>query len=297
MAEYYFEVEGKYFPSAPKAFWMHVREEYGETAVWNDVSETTSGQRAIDGENRHFDFAKVLVRNLDVAGLQVFMYGLDDHVVLLPSRYTRRGKLKVRTVRDDIPVPLPSGVAPLPDRPDPGPSPTSDSHQGGNPKEGQRSSQEAWDRKARKFEQSEPGFFDPNDDKDARERRDSSIVYRRGQPQFRSDLMEAYGECCAITACDVTEALEACHIRPYNGEKTNHVTNGLLLRADLHILFDKKLLAIDLEKKMVLLAPELKDTAYDFLDRANVRLPAREACWPNREALEMHRKEAQKTWG
>jgi predicted restriction endonuclease len=48
-----------------------------------------------------------------------------------------------------------------------------------------------------------------------------------------------------ITGCDVLEIVEACHIFPYRGEDDNHVENGLLLRTDLHTLFDLNLLGIE----------------------------------------------------
>lgn len=245
--------------------------------------------------NESYDLCRYhLVQKLDDMGYEVFMYGTEDRVVDRPKRYQSEN-CQWKT-RDEIIWSPPEGVSHrrVFSRPV---EPELENSRGGDPEAGQHSPQEEWDRKARGYEQDKPDFFDPKDDKDARERRDRSIVYRRGQPQFRSDLMKAYGERCAITDCDVTEALEACHIRPYNGDKTNHVTNGMLLRADLHTLFDKKLFAIDLEMKMVLLAPELKGTAYDFLDRADVMLPDKEACWPNMEALDIHRREAQKTWG
>jgi predicted restriction endonuclease len=78
--------------------------------------------------------------------------------------------------------------------------------------------------------------FNPHDDQDARERTFAAIVRRRGQSRFRRSLLRAYTGQCAVTACDAQETLEAAHILPYRGQRTNHVTNGLLLRADLHSL-------------------------------------------------------------
>ena len=83
---------------------------------------------------------------------------------------------------------------------------------------------------------------------DGRSRTIATVVRRRGQPEFRRALIEAYGGRCAISECDAEAALEACHIRPYMGPKTNALSNGLLLRADLHTLFDLGLLAIDTAK-------------------------------------------------
>lgn len=80
--------------------------------------------------------------------------------------------------------------------------------------------------------------FDASSIVDARERVLGQIVRRRGQQEFREKLLVAYEGRCAITGCDAIEALEAAHIVPYLGTETNHVQNGLLLRADIHTLFD-----------------------------------------------------------
>ncbi len=50
--------------------------------------------------------------------------------------------------------------------------------------------------------------------------------------------MDAYGGRCAVTNCDIEDVLEAAHISPYNGPSTDQVYNGLLLRTDIHTLFD-----------------------------------------------------------
>jgi putative restriction endonuclease len=48
-----------------------------------------------------------------------------------------------------------------------------------------------------------------------------------------------------ISGCLVLQVLEAAHIRPHRGQRDNHPENGLLLRADLHTLFDLDLLGIE----------------------------------------------------
>ncbi|RZM24778.1 MAG: HNH endonuclease, partial [Pedobacter sp.] len=70
------------------------------------------------------------------------------------------------------------------------------------------------------------------------------ITARRGQKSFRDKLLKAYEYKCAVTGCDVIATLEACHIMPYNGDYTNHIQNGILLRSDIHVLFDLGLLTI-----------------------------------------------------
>ena len=136
---------------------------------------------------------------------------------------------------------------------------------------------------------SEAGEFNPEGVNDARERVLSSIVRRRGQPAFRRRLFAAYCGRCAITGCVVEDVLEAAHIVPYHGPDTNHPTNGLLLRTDLHTLFDLKLVAVDVETMTLLVSPELSDTEYSQYRGRPVRVPDNRKCQPNPKALKQHR--------
>ena len=132
--------------------------------------------------------------------------------------------------------------------------------------------------------------FDLTSLEDARERVLRSITQRRGQKPFRNALIAAYGGQCAITRCSILDVLEAAHIYPYRGPDTNKVANGLLLRSDVHTLFDCGLVAIDSETMTVLVAPHLKDSEYGVLHGAHVHIPQNPAEQPSAEALEMHRK-------
>ena len=124
---------------------------------------------------------------------------------------------------------------------------------------------------------------------DAREIVLRSIVARRGQQRFRESLLQAYGGRCAITACDFIPALEAAHIIPYSGVSSNRVSNGLLLRADVHSLWDLNLLSIDIGTNRVLLSPILAGSSYRYLHGTLARLP-KGADRPSTEALATHRK-------
>ncbi|MBD2741989.1 HNH endonuclease [Coleofasciculus sp. FACHB-1120] len=117
------------------------------------------------------------------------------------------------------------------------------------------------------------GSFNPESIKDARERAFVSIVRRRGQSEFRISLLKAYNYRCAITGCNAEQALEAAHIKPYNDTQTNDPSNGLLLRADIHTLFDLKLIAIDPETMRVYLEPSLRNTYYAELHEKLLQLP------------------------
>ena len=68
---------------------------------------------------------------------------------------------------------------------------------------------------------------------------------RLGQGTFRVLVTEAYEKRCAVTGERTLPVLQAAHIKPFAQHGPNSVSNGLLLRSDLHILFDTGLLTID----------------------------------------------------
>ena len=69
---------------------------------------------------------------------------------------------------------------------------------------------------------------------------------RIGQQRFRNQLFEAYTGRCAVSGCNVDEALEAAHIENYSGPKSQAASNGILLRRDLHSLFNAHLISFEL---------------------------------------------------
>ena len=126
----------------------------------------------------------------------------------------------------------------------------------------------------------------PDDDYDARRRVVREIVARRGQPGFRKALLEAYRGRCAVTGYDAAEALEAAHLRPYRGPESNVVSNGLLLRADIHTLLDLDLLAVDPATRTIAVSKLLAGTRYEALSGAQLADPAEARQRPDQEALE-----------
>jgi hypothetical protein len=129
------------------------------------------------------------------------------------------------------------------------------------------------------------GYFSPSSLTDEREKKLREIVERRGQPDFRNNLIVAYSGRCAITGCDAVAALEAAHIVPYTGPQSNHITNGLLLRGDIHTLFDLDLIGINPDSLTISLAPAISSTVYADLQGKKLHLPAIAADIPNLEAL------------
>lgn len=77
----------------------------------------------------------------------------------------------------------------------------------------------------------------------------------------------------------------ADEFRANSGHTSDHVTNGLLLRADIHTLFDLDLIGIHPEKRTIALAKILKGTDYVELAGRKLEIPINPKDASNREAL------------
>jgi hypothetical protein len=81
---------------------------------------------------------------------------------------------------------------------------------------------------------------------------------RQNQFLFRKELEERYKHCVISNSSIIT--CQACHIIPFaeceEKDKYN-VSNGLLLRSDLHVLFDKKLLKINPDTLQIEISKEI----------------------------------------
>jgi putative restriction endonuclease len=118
--------------------------------------------------------------------------------------------------------------------------------------------------------------------------------YRMAQQAFKAVVLSAYRGQCAITGTKIRPVLEAAHIRPvtprYGGE--NRMDNGLLLRSDVHTMFDDGYLAVDPSHRL-LVSPRLRadfGNGEQFYAKAGqvIALPDRRVDRPNREFLEWH---------
>jgi putative restriction endonuclease len=81
---------------------------------------------------------------------------------------------------------------------------------------------------------------------------------RLGQRTFRIAVTDAYGRACAISGEHSLPALQASHIQPFGRGGDHRVSNGLLLRADLHRLFDLGYVTVD-EKRRVVVSERLRN--------------------------------------
>ena len=112
------------------------------------------------------------------------------------------------------------------------------------------------------------------------------IQTRRGQPAFRAALIRAYGE-CAISGCTDVETLEAAHITPHSTNENYRTSNGLLLRADLHTLFDLRLISVNPSTGRVVIAASLGST-YRQYEGHPLRLPVDPKDHPDSRGLMDH---------
>lgn len=119
------------------------------------------------------------------------------------------------------------------------------------------------------------GNFDQESIVDQRRRELAFVVQRQGQTNFRTLLLASYGGQCAVTGCSVVATLEAAHIVPYHGPDANAPSNGLLLRADVHILFDLGQISIQPEDVRIVVHDTLKNTEYWRFNGQRLREPVR----------------------
>jgi putative restriction endonuclease len=115
---------------------------------------------------------------------------------------------------------------------------------------------------------------------------------RLGQGAFRLLVTDAYARRCAVTGERTPPVLDAAHIRPYAELGPHRLENGLLLRKDLHALFDAGYVTVtpSLELRVSRRIREEFENGRDYyaLEGASVRTPLRPAPPPSPEYLEWH---------
>ncbi|MET0418989.1 MAG: HNH endonuclease [Actinoplanes sp.] len=97
---------------------------------------------------------------------------------------------------------------------------------------------------------------------DARVRAAAWTVLRPGQQAFRQLLLQHY-RTCVVTGEPLDDVLDAAHVAPFNGPQSDVLENGLLLRTDIHRLFDRHLFSF--ENGRVVIGPPLLGTSYERL--------------------------------
>jgi putative restriction endonuclease len=117
---------------------------------------------------------------------------------------------------------------------------------------------------------------------------------RLGQGAFRALVTDAYGRRCAMTGERTLPVLEAGHIQPYAEQGPHLVRNGILLRSDLHTLFDQGYLTLDPQLR-ICVSRRLRDEFdngrqyYQLAGQPLLVVPGREDERPSPNFLEWHR--------
>ena len=118
------------------------------------------------------------------------------------------------------------------------------------------------------------------------------VQVRPGQGIFRSMVADAYHRRCAVTGEKVLPALQAAHIKPYAESGPNSVNNGLLLRADIHNLFDEGYVALTPEFRFEVSRRVREDYEngrdYYALSGRQLSLPDDLMKRPSREFIQWH---------
>ncbi|WP_415327531.1 HNH endonuclease [Chryseobacterium sp. MMS23-Vi53] len=132
-------------------------------------------------------------------------------------------------------------------------------------------------------------YFNIENIKDDRKRIAVQINARRGQKKFRQKLLDAYNSKCAVTKCEIVEMLEAAHIYNFKGSDTDKIPNGILLRSDIHTLFDLGLISINPENYFLKVSHKIMtDKYYADLNNKKINLPQRIEDYPNKASLQHH---------
>ncbi len=118
------------------------------------------------------------------------------------------------------------------------------------------------------------------------------VPQRLGQRSFQAVVLDAYHRRCAITNAKIRPVLQAAHIRPLPAGGEHRLDNALLLRSDVHILFDRGYLGVDTRHRL-LVSPRLRaefGNGDQFYARAgeSIALPDRRPDRPSRDFLEWH---------
>jgi putative restriction endonuclease len=119
------------------------------------------------------------------------------------------------------------------------------------------------------------------------------VNQRQGQGTFKAAVTSAYARRCAVTGEKILPVLQAAHIRPVTQQGPHRVDNGLLLRSDVHTLFDRGYLTLAPDLALMVsprLHSDFENGAYYYeLAGQEIRKPERVEEQPRGEFLEWHR--------
>lgn len=118
---------------------------------------------------------------------------------------------------------------------------------------------------------------------------------RLGQREFKDRMLERFDSVCAVTGPQPLTVLDAAHLYRFAANPEHHLDGGLLLRTDIHRLFDAFLLTIDTADWTVRLHPDLhRYPSLAAFEGSGLRLDEQQR--PTQSWLDDHRTEALRRW-
>lgn len=126
---------------------------------------------------------------------------------------------------------------------------------------------------------------------------EEEIVYVRNGA-FKKWIPKIYQNTCAISRMKLVSTfgyslIDACHIRPFSDNQDDRVTNGIALCPNLHRAFDRGLISIDQDYKVLVTDQIQEDISNPYglqiLRGRKILLPTEKHLWPDQENLEWHR--------
>ena len=125
-----------------------------------------------------------------------------------------------------------------------------------------------------------------------RDGRPQVILPRLGQGSFRLFVADSYNRACALSSSHILHILDSAHIKPYALGGSHSPTNGILLRQDIHTLFDRGYLTVTPEYKVEVsnrIRQEFNNgDDYYAMHGRTIDLPALQQLRPSREMLSWH---------
>ncbi len=115
---------------------------------------------------------------------------------------------------------------------------------------------------------------------------------------FKKWIPKIYQNTCAISRMKLISTfgyslIDACHIRPFSDNQDDRVTNGIALCPNLHRAFDRGLISIDQEYRVIVTDQIQEDKSNPYglgnLKGKKIFLPPERHLWPDQENLEWHR--------
>ena len=122
------------------------------------------------------------------------------------------------------------------------------------------------------------------------------LKVRVGQQQFRERMLERFGSTCAVSGAQPQEVLDAAHLVNFAVRPEHRLDGGLLLRADLHRMFDRLLLTFDPTTWTTHIAPQLLDRFEGFRVFEDQPMVVPPRVRPDRALLQEHLTASRARW-